>query len=110
MLKALEYYLDYRENLIPGFAFDPAEWSALNVRPEHVQLFFIFYYFLTGLHAIHLLIGIAVVLVIAWFAHRERFSSEYHSPVEAWGLYWHFIDVVWVFLLPLLYLIGSRAG
>jgi cytochrome c oxidase subunit 3 len=107
--KALEYYLDYRENLIPGLAFHPAEWTALNVRPQHVQLFLIFYYFLTGLHAIHLLIGIAVVVVLAWLTHREHFSIEYHSPVESWGLYWHFIDVVWVFLLPLLYLIGSRA-
>ena len=107
--KAVEYYLDYREHLIPGFAFNPAEWTALNVRPQHVQLFLIFYYFLTGLHAIHLLIGIAVVLVLAWLTHRERFSIEYHSPIESWGLYWHFIDVVWVFLLPLLYLIGSRA-
>jgi cytochrome c oxidase subunit 3 len=107
--KAVEYYLDYRENLVPIFAFHPTEWAALNVRPEHVQLFLIFYYFLTGLHAIHLLIGIAVVLVLAWFTHRDHFSAEYHSPIESWGLYWHFIDVVWVFLLPLLYLIGSRA-
>jgi cytochrome c oxidase subunit 3 len=109
-LKALEYYLDYRENLVPGFAFDPAEWSALNVRPEHVQIFFVFYYFLTGLHAIHLLIGIAVVLVMAWLARRARFSAEYYSPIESWGLYWHFVDVVWVFLLPLLYLIALRTG
>jgi cytochrome c oxidase subunit III len=108
--KAVEYYLDYRENLVPIFAFNPTEWAALNVRPEHVQLFFIFYYFLTGLHAIHLLIGIAVVLVLAWLTRRDHFSAEYHSPIESWGLYWHFIDVVWVFLLPLLYLVGSRAA
>jgi cytochrome c oxidase subunit 3 len=108
-LKALEYYLDYRENLVPGWAFDPAEWSALKVNPQHVQLFFIFYYCLTGLHAVHLIIGIAVVLVLAGFASRNYFTAGFHSPVEAWGLYWHFIDVVWVFLLPLLYLIGSRA-
>jgi cytochrome c oxidase subunit 3 len=107
--KAAEYYLDYRENLIPGFAFNPTEWTALNVRPQQVQLFLVFYYFLTGLHAIHLFIGIAVVLILAWMTHRERFSSEYYSPVESWGLYWHFVDLVWVFLLPLLYLIGSRA-
>jgi cytochrome c oxidase subunit III len=106
--KAVEYYLDYRENLIPGFAFNPAEWTALNVRPEHVQLFLIFYYFLTGLHAIHLIIGIAVILILAWIAHRDRFTSEYNSPIESWGLYWHFVDLVWVFLLPLLYLISSR--
>lgn len=109
-LKALEYYLDYRENLVPGFAFDPAEWSALGVRAEHVQIFFVFYYFLTGLHAIHLLIGISVALVIAWFAHRGHFSPEYHAPIESWGLYWHFVDIVWVFLLPLLYLIAIRVG
>jgi len=107
--KVVEYYLDYRENLVPVFAFDPAEWSSLNVRPQQVQLFLIFYYFLTGLHAIHLIIGIAVVLILAWMTHRGHFSAEYHSPVESWGLYWHFIDVVWVFLLPLLYLIGNRA-
>jgi cytochrome c oxidase subunit 3 len=107
--KAVEYYLDYRENLIPGFAFHPAEWTTLNVRPQHVQLFLIFYYFLTGLHAIHLFIGIAVVLVLAWMTRRKHFSVDYHSPVESWGLYWHFVDVIWVFLLPLLYLIGSRA-
>ena len=107
--KAVEYYLDYRENLVPVFAFNSAEWSALNVRPQQVQLFLIFYYFLTGLHAIHLIIGIAVVLILAWMTHQGRFSAEYYSPVESWGLYWHFIDVVWVFLLPLLYLIGSRA-
>jgi cytochrome c oxidase subunit 3 len=108
-LKALEYYLDYRENLVPLYAFDPAEWTAHNVRPQHVELFLIFYYCLTGLHALHLIIGISVVLVLAWFAHRDYFRDNFHSPVEAWGLYWHFIDVVWVFLLPLLYLIGSRA-
>jgi cytochrome c oxidase subunit 3 len=107
--KAVEYYLDYRENLIPGFAFNPAEWATLNIRPQHVQLFLIFYYFLTGLHAIHLFIGIAVVLVLAWMMRQEHFSADYHSPIESWGLYWHFVDVVWVFLLPLLYLIGSRA-
>ena len=108
-LKAVEYYLDYREDLVPGLAFNPAQWTALSVRPQHVELFLIFYYCLTGLHAIHLLIGITVLLVITWMAHREHFSAEYYSPVESWGLYWHFIDVIWVFLLPLLYLIGSRA-
>src|SRR4029078_8971199 len=81
--KAVEYYLDYRENLIPGFAFHPAEWSALNVRPQHVQLFLIFYYFLTGLHAIHLFIGIAVVLVLAWMTYRERFSTAHHSTAHS---------------------------
>ena len=108
-LKALEYYLDYEENLIPIFAFDPSEWSAMGLRPEHVEIFLIFYYCLTGLHAFHMILGIAVILALAWFAHRRRFSAEYYSPVESWGLYWHFVDMVWVFLLPLLYLVGTRA-
>jgi cytochrome c oxidase subunit III len=110
VLKALEYYLDYRDNLVPIYAFNPSEWTALNVRPQNVELFLVFYYCLTGLHAFHLIIGIAVVLVLAWFAARNYFTGGFHSPVEAWGLYWHFIDVVWVFLLPLLYLIGTRAS
>jgi cytochrome c oxidase subunit 3 len=108
-LKAVEYFLDYRDNLVPLYAFNPTEWSGLNVRPQQVELFLIFYYCLTGLHAVHLIIGIAVVLVLAAYARRDYFTAQFHSPVEAWGLYWHFIDVVWVFLLPLLYLIGSRA-
>jgi cytochrome c oxidase subunit 3 len=107
--KTVEYYLDYRENLVPILAFRPTDWGTLDVRPQHVQLFLIFYYFLTGLHAIHLIIGIAVVLILAWMTHRKRFSTQYHLPVESWGLYWHLVDAVWVFLLPLLYLIGSRA-
>ncbi|HEV3202821.1 MAG TPA: cytochrome c oxidase subunit 3, partial [Gemmataceae bacterium] len=61
LLKALEYYLDYRDRLVPGFHFDPQEWSERNLNPEHVQLFFLFYYLMTGLHALHLTIGIAVM-------------------------------------------------
>jgi cytochrome c oxidase subunit 3 len=103
--KALEYYGDYREQLVPGLAFDPAEWQ----HPRQVQLFLSFYYVMTGLHAVHLTVGILVLLVIAGYARRGTFSPLYYSPVEAWGLYWHFVDVIWIFLLPLLYLIGTRA-
>src|SRR5262249_19401676 len=71
--KAGEYYLDYREHLVPTLAFDPSEWTAAGVHYQQVELFLIFYYCLTGLHAIHLTIGIAVVLALAFFAHRGRF-------------------------------------
>ena len=110
LLKAVEYYVDYRENLVPTLAFDPAEWTTASVRPQQVELFLIFYYGLTGLHAIHLTIGITVVLVLAVLARRECFSADYYSPVETWGLYWHFVDLIWIFLLPLLYLIGTRTS
>ncbi len=76
---------------------------------KQMSLFLMFYYVMTGLHAVHLIIGIGIMLVLALQAWRGRYSSEYYSPVEVGGLYWHFVDVVWIFLLPLLYLIGSSA-
>ena len=79
------------------------------VDPAQVQLFLVFYYVLTGLHAVHLTIGIAIMAVLAFMAWRSAFSSDYYTPVEMWGLYWHFVDIVWIFLLPLLYLIGTRS-
>jgi cytochrome c oxidase subunit 3 len=109
-LKAVEYYIDYREHLVPGLAFDPAEWTADGVHPGKVQLFLMFYYCMTGLHAVHLVIGIGIIGILAFFAARGRFTAQYNSPVEMWGLYWHFVDIVWIFLLPLLYLVGVRTS
>jgi cytochrome c oxidase subunit III len=107
-LKAVEYYGDYRDKLVPGLSFDPAQWTAPDVHPSQVQLFLIFYYCLTGLHAFHLTIGIVIIAILAWMARRNVFSPHYYAPVEIWGLYWHFVDLIWIFLLPLLYLIGTR--
>lgn len=107
-LKAVEYYSDYREKLLPGLAFAPAQWRQEGVDPAHVQLFLIFYYVMTGLHAVHLTAGIIVIAVLAVLAGRGCFTTDYHGSVEMWGLYWHFVDIVWIFLLPLLYLIGTH--
>ena len=63
---------------------------------------------MTGLHSLHVLIGVGVILVMAWFAWRKTFTREYLTPVEVTGLYWHFVDLVWVFLFPLFYLIDRR--
>jgi cytochrome c oxidase subunit 3 len=71
-------------------------------------MFFCFYFFMTGLHALHMIIGIGVLTVLTIMAHRGRFTPEYYAPLEVSGLYWHFVDVVWIFLFPLLYLIGGR--
>jgi cytochrome c oxidase subunit 3 len=109
--KGYEYYTDYRDNLIPGWRFDDAEWVKEGLRPEqvpHVQLFLAFYWIMTGLHGLHVTIGIAVVLVIMALARRGHFSPEYYSPVDVTGLYWHFVDLVWIFLLPMLYLLGTH--
>ena len=106
--KAVEYYEDYEKKLVPGLAFDPEEWRHGPVKPGPVQLFLMFYYVMTGLHAVHLTLGIAIMLTLAVMAGRGSFSPRWYAPVDIWGLYWHFVDVVWIFLLPLLYLIGTH--
>jgi cytochrome c oxidase subunit III len=112
VLKGLEYYGDYRENLIPGWKFDRSEWVLReHLRPDqvpHVELFLVLYWIMTGLHGLHVTIGIAVVLVLALLGRRGHFTAEYYTPVEGTGLYWHFVDIVWIFLLPMLYLLGTR--
>ena len=100
-IKAVEYYLDFQEKLVPALNF-----AYEGPNSEQVQLFFILYFLMTGLHAIHLTIGIAIVGVIALLAWRHRFAPPRYMPVEVTGLYWHFVDIVWVFLFPLLYLMG----
>jgi len=111
--KAVEYYIDYRDNLVPGLAFRTSDWTERGLRAENVrfvQLFLLFYYIMTGLHALHLTVGIGLLIVLAVLAARGRFGPEYYMPVEVSGLYWHFVDVVWIFLLPLLYLIGTHTS
>ena len=63
---------------------------------------------MTGLHALHMVAGIGVLSVLTIMAARNRFSAEYYAPLDISGLYWHFVDIVWIFLFPLLYLIGGR--
>ncbi len=102
-LKGLEYYSHWKNHDVPGANFD-AEHKLQD--PTHVQLFFVLYFIMTGFHALHVLIGVGIIAVIAWLAHKGRFTPAYHSPVENTGLYWHFVDIVWIFLYPLLYLIS----
>jgi cytochrome c oxidase subunit 3 len=72
---------------------------------QHTQIFFSLYFTMTGLHALHMIVGIALMLVITWMAWQGRFDATYYTPVEMSGLYWHFVDIVWIYLFPLLYLI-----
>jgi cytochrome c oxidase subunit 3 len=104
-IKAFEYYTEYVERHIPGpgFQFEAAQF-------RHAQLFFSLYFVMTGLHAIHMIIGIGIMLVMLWWAWRGTITPDYYSPIEISGLYWHFVDIVWIFLFPLLYLIGRHAG
>jgi cytochrome c oxidase subunit 3 len=103
-LKGLEYTLEYREHLLPGSGF---VFSAPNARGA--KLFFLFYFIATGLHAIHLLVGIVVLALIARRAGQGAYSRTYHAPLTVAALYWHFVDLVWIFLFALIYLPGRGA-
>jgi cytochrome c oxidase subunit III len=100
-IKAVEYGHKFHEHLVPGphFAFPGAE-------PAHSQIFFSLYFVMTGMHALHMVIGIGLLAVLTVRAHLGRFTPVYNAPVEITGLYWHFVDIVWIFLFPMLYLIG----
>jgi cytochrome c oxidase subunit 3 len=102
-IKFTEYAIDYKEGLIPVLRWEPEHMPASLDRGA--QLFFIFYFILTGLHAVHMFVGMGLLVYLFVGARRGRFSSEYFTPVEVIGLYWHFVDIVWIFLFPLLYLI-----
>ena len=105
-VKAYEYNHKFHEHLVPGQNFHVEDLSDPSISQGHVQLFFGLYFAMTGMHALHMLIGFGVLGTVAWLAHRNTFSAEYYTPVELSGLYWHFVDIVGVFLFPLLYLIG----
>ncbi|HWQ34674.1 MAG TPA: cytochrome c oxidase subunit 3 family protein [Blastocatellia bacterium] len=102
-IKFVEYYHKFEEHHIPGSSFSFPE----PYRRE-AQIFFSLYFGMTGLHALHMVIGAGLLLVLIVLAWRGRFSPEYHSPVELSGLYWHFVDIIWIFLFPLLYLVGRH--
>jgi cytochrome c oxidase subunit 3 len=73
-----------------------------------VRIFFWIYFAMTGLHALHMIIGLGIMTWLLWKAWLGTFTAEYYSPVEISGLYWHFVDIVWIFLFPLLYLLGRH--
>lgn len=101
-----EWYRDFLDHIVPGISFvNRPEWGA---DAGQVQMFMCFYFFMTGLHALHMVIGLGILSVLVWMAAKNRFSPEYNAPLEISGLYWHFVDIVWIFLFPLLYLIGGR--
>lgn len=100
-VKAVEYGLDYREGLVPGASFDASRWA----EPHIAQMFFVLYFFMTALHAVHVIAGITVLMITAWIV-KNNLAPARRNLVESVGLYWHFVDIVWLFLFPLLYLVS----
>jgi cytochrome c oxidase subunit 3 len=103
-VKGWEWYHEYEEGLLPRFAFDSSR-PEFQGQARQVELFFYFYFILTGLHGLHMIVGAGLLVYLLWEAWRHQYSAEYYTPVEVVGLYWHFVDIVWIFLFPLLYLI-----
>jgi cytochrome c oxidase subunit III len=106
-IKGVEYHDKFVEHHVPGFNFnfEPGADVATNA---HAQLFFSLYFAMTGLHALHMIVGAGLLLWLIRQSFRGRFTPLYNTPVELVGLYWHFVDIVWIFLFPLLYLIDRH--
>jgi cytochrome c oxidase subunit 3 len=104
VVKAFEYHSKYVEHLIPGPNFHPD-----NLAPQYMhnaQILFFLYFCMTGMHAVHMIVGVGLLTFLIIKGYQNAYSAAYFTPVEMIGLYWHFVDIVWIFLFPLLYLIG----
>lgn len=100
-IKGYEYFHKVEEHLFPGWQF-----MYSGQQPESLaRVFFSMYFTMTGLHALHMVIGIGLMAVLVFMAWRRAITPQHYSPVELTGLFWHFVDIVWIFLYPLLYLI-----
>src|SRR6476660_1277046 len=94
-VKAIEYTDKFKHHLVPGPYF---AWEGKH--PATAEMFYSLYFAMTGLHALHMVIGLGIMSVIGAMAWRGKFDAEYYTPVEVSGLYWHFVDIVWIFLFP----------
>ncbi len=99
-LHGVEYFHHFKEGALPG-----KYYSFPELRVTGVSLFFALYFLMTGLHSLHVLVGAGVLVWLAWRAASGEFSDHHYHPVELGGLYWHLVDLIWIFLFPLLYLV-----
>ncbi len=111
-IKGIEYKEKFEKHHVPGASFQFQETIPghpnQHANPQHAQIFFALYFIMTGLHAVHMLVGLGIFLWLLVMAWKGRFTPEYNTPVEMGGLYWHFVDVIWIYLFPLLYLIDRH--
>jgi cytochrome c oxidase subunit III len=112
-VKVVEYRDKFEHHLVPGERFqyvahDPAARDADPQLEAHAQIYYSLYFAMTGLHALHMIIGVPILAFLAYRAWGGAYTPHWHTPVEMTGLYWHFVDIIWIFLFPLLYLIGHH--
>jgi cytochrome c oxidase subunit 3 len=119
-VKYVEWHDEWVHHHIPGAGFDISEFvnpkahGIMDQKPippdmaQRCQIFFFLYFGMTGMHALHMIIGIGLLLWLIWRAQRGDFTAGYVAPIENFALYWHFVDIIWLFLFPLLYLINRH--
>jgi cytochrome c oxidase subunit III len=105
-VKAYEWQEKFAHHHVPGPSFHLEEVGA--EEQGRAQIFFSLYFAMTGLHALHMVIGAGILMVLIIQARQGRYTADYMTPVDVSGLYWHFVDVIWIFLFPLLYLIDRH--
>ena len=120
-IKSVEYHEKWEKHHVPGATFDISEFvnppidakTGKAIMPalspdmaQKTQIYFFLYFAMTGMHAVHMIIGIGILFWLMWRAWRYEFSTGYVAPIENFGLYWHFVDIVWLFLFPFFYLIN----
>ena len=105
VVKYFEYAEKFEHHLVPGpnFQFD-------GVNADQAEIFYSLYFIMTGIHALHMIIGLGVLACLLRPSWKGRYDATYHNPLECTGLYWHFVDIVWIFLFPLLYLLGAHVA
>jgi cytochrome c oxidase subunit III len=111
-IKGVEWYQKFEEHHVPGPSFSAQDliekYPQIHIDPRSTQIYFSLYFAMTGLHALHMIIGVGIFSFILYYAWKGRYTPEYHTPVEISGLYWHFVDIIWIYLFPLLYLIDRK--
>ncbi len=107
-VKTIEYHHKIVDHLIPGTA--SFHFAHEGVNQAHAQMFYFLYFGMTGLHALHMVVGIGILVWLLRPALAGKFSADNHNWIENFGLYWHFVDIIWIFLFPLLYLFGRHTA
>jgi cytochrome c oxidase subunit 3 len=106
-IKGYEWNEKFQEHHIPGMANFHLEGVPVEQQGQ-AQLFFSLYFAMTGLHALHMVVGAGIVIALTIWAWKGKYTAEYMTPVDVGGLYWHFVDIIWIYLFPLLYLIDRH--